>query len=588
MNIRNYTQQERICASSRLSLPNKVNSSMDVWNKLANNCNARVTFVPGVERPIGPLGNWIQTITITVEGDYDNPKCKELFDALQAKSSDRLKKLYDSDFSNVGESDGSEALDKYSNAESTNQFTTQRRAIAVTSSNTGALLKRAFLFLEDSDWSSANDYCETVLDMNPECAEAYLGKLMAELHVCKQEDLKNCEQPFNDLKSYQKAMRFGDNILQSVLSGYVDHINARNENRRKNEIYDAAKKQMIGDQITNYQQAINQFKTIPDWKDSGAQIAACRSKIASIKAREEFERKEAEERKRKEEESRAKKSKILVMIAIVIICAVAFLIVLNSVIIPNNKYNNAVALLDAGKYTDAMVAFEALEGYKDSEEKLFMSQMGKLKLAGVGDYIFFGAYEQDDDVSNGKENIEWLVLAKEDNRILAISKYALDSRDFCNQYYGATWETSDIREWLNSAFLNDAFTDAEKAFVPVVTVEVHKNPKFNSNSESDTRDRVFLLSIEEVQKYFVSDAERICQPTEYAKTRGRRTGSEDTDWWLRTQGIRTPERNNNYISLVTSDGSINFSGIQATGDATFTGEYCIRPALWIDLTAVKP
>ena len=81
MNIRNYTQQDRICADSRRSLPYKVNSSMDVWNRLANNCNAKVTFIPGVESPIGPFGNWMQTITITLEGDYDNPKYKELIDS---------------------------------------------------------------------------------------------------------------------------------------------------------------------------------------------------------------------------------------------------------------------------------------------------------------------------------------------------------------------------------------------------------------------------------------------------------------------------------------------------------------------------
>ena len=43
------------------------------------------------------------------------------------------------------------------------------------------------MFLEDSDWKSAVEYCEKVLDLDPECAEAYLGKLMAELHVKKKQ-----------------------------------------------------------------------------------------------------------------------------------------------------------------------------------------------------------------------------------------------------------------------------------------------------------------------------------------------------------------------------------------------------------------
>ena len=53
-----------------------------------------------------------------------------------------------------------------------------------------------------------------------------------------------------------------------------------------------------------------------------------------------------------------------------------------------------------------------------------------LAQAGVGDSIVFGAYEQDDDESNGKEPIEWLVLEKKNNRLLVISRYALD----CKRY----------------------------------------------------------------------------------------------------------------------------------------------------------
>ena len=42
------------------------------------------------------------------------------------------------------------------------------------------LLKRAFMFLEDGDFSRADEFCEQVLNLDPENAEAYLGKLMAE------------------------------------------------------------------------------------------------------------------------------------------------------------------------------------------------------------------------------------------------------------------------------------------------------------------------------------------------------------------------------------------------------------------------
>ena len=93
--------------------------------------------------------------------------------------------------------------------------------------NVEGLLKRAQLALEDSHWRSADEYCEKVLDIDPECAQAYLLKLMAELHVRKQDDLRNCEKPFDDKNSYQKAIRFGDAALRDALTGYIAHINNR-------------------------------------------------------------------------------------------------------------------------------------------------------------------------------------------------------------------------------------------------------------------------------------------------------------------------------------------------------------------------
>ena len=72
------------------------------------------------------------------------------------------------------------------------------------SANVNALLKRVFIFLEDRDFDSADEYCEKVLDLNPECAAAYLGKLMAELEVSNKQDLKNELEPLDDNTNYKK------------------------------------------------------------------------------------------------------------------------------------------------------------------------------------------------------------------------------------------------------------------------------------------------------------------------------------------------------------------------------------------------
>lgn len=94
------------------------------------------------------------------------------------------------------------------------------------------LLKRAFMCLEDKDWVKAISYFDRVLEMDPECADAYLGKLMAELQVSKKESLKYQENPFDGYNNYQKVLRFGDEKLKAEIKGYVDYII-----KRRTELY---------------------------------------------------------------------------------------------------------------------------------------------------------------------------------------------------------------------------------------------------------------------------------------------------------------------------------------------------------------
>ena len=100
------------------------------------------------------------------------------------------------------------------------------------SANTAPLLRRAYLFLEDGDWASANEYCEKVLDQNPECGEAYLGKLMAELKVRRRELLAEQKTTFDKNPNYQKALRFGDEKLKKELNAAVFAVAQREKQAR--------------------------------------------------------------------------------------------------------------------------------------------------------------------------------------------------------------------------------------------------------------------------------------------------------------------------------------------------------------------
>ncbi len=244
------------------------------------------------------------------------------------------------------------------------KVTVKETVVTAGNTNTGPLLERAFIFLEDGNWEEADSYCEKVLDLEPRNAQAYIGKLMAELHVRRREDLPNCEKSFDDSNNYQKAVRFGDEKTADELKDYIAQINDRNETLRLTGIYNSAvyamnsasseatykaaaakfktiswfrdadalaekclekaeacrkdaiyafgKSKMSGNLVSSYKAAINVFLNIPGWRDSDELVSVCQRKIDEIKTKEESDRLELErreeaealERKRREEEYR--------------------------------------------------------------------------------------------------------------------------------------------------------------------------------------------------------------------------------------------------------------------------------------------
>lgn len=99
--------------------------------------------------------------------------------------------------------------------------------------------------------------------------------------------------------------------------------------------------------------------------------------------------------------------------------------------------------------------------HKKAEEIYSEYKIEKLKSAQIGDFIFFGEYEQDNDIDNGREDIEWLVLDKVENKILVVSKMGLDAKPYNDENKKVTWENCTLRTWLNEDFLNEAFDEKE-------------------------------------------------------------------------------------------------------------------------------
>lgn len=142
-------------------------------------------------------------------------------------------------------------------------------AVVSTNTNIAPLLKRAFIFLEDGDFESADEYCEKVLDNVPECAEAYLGKLLALLKVSKKEHLIDLETDYAENVNYKRAIQFGSDELKEELQRIYTEGRRQAEQRRIEEIYQTAyAKYNKAKTEYNYSVVRDMFLEIKEYKDS--------------------------------------------------------------------------------------------------------------------------------------------------------------------------------------------------------------------------------------------------------------------------------------------------------------------------------
>ena len=191
----------------------------------------------------------------------------------------------------------------------------------------------------------------------------------------------------------------------------------------------------------------------------------------------------------------------------------------------------------------------------------------------VGDTVSFGRYPQDKD--GGVKPIEWTVMKKEENKVLLLSKYVLDERPYNKKFEEVTWETSDIRRWLNSDFYITAFNDIEQSKIADTLVRTENNPKHGTAGGNDTEDKVFLLSIEEVESFFINDGERKAKTTKYAEKACFLMNDERYAWWwLRSPGYCGYSA----VGVLNSYGWVIREGFSVDYDGDG-----VRPALWLNL-----
>ena len=371
---------------ARITLEDKLGSAYEPYIFAALN-SATVMVVLGTKpeyfnavwvknewaRYLSLIKNGAKKMLIPAYKDMDPYDLPEEFSHLQAQDMSKLGFMQDL----------IRGIKKITSASDNRTTTIKETIISSGNANTDALIKRIFMFLDDGDWNSADEYCEKVLDIDPENVQAYLGKLMADVKCRTKESLKNCKEPFASNPNYLKVFRFGDDKLKQELQEYIRIIEERNEaerieriyqnacnlmtknqpamylkaaelfgsivdykdsafkqseckekaeSTRKDIIYDEAKTLMRKKDIPSYEEAIVKFESISGWRDASELASQCRRSIEEINLKKEQERLEAirkaeAEKAEKERAAKERKKKIIITLSSIVAIVIAIVVI---------------------------------------------------------------------------------------------------------------------------------------------------------------------------------------------------------------------------------------------------------------------
>jgi len=479
------------------------------------------------------------------------------------------------------------------------------------------LVKRTFMFIMDNDFDMAERYAEKVLDLDPENGEAYLAKAMVDLRISNL-GLLNDVAIFENNLNVQKALRYGSESLRKDIYGFIESYKtaekmrkkAEEERKRQEEIaaqqaaakvadtflhkdqtleqrLASANKKVsdLGKTRDNFENLMIQMKRLKeDEAKVSAKLAELNSELGSLGrfSGKEKKRLEAEISKATDEKNRIdamlgsaraqlggfttdKEVQDALAAARAEVSAIQAKI--------DEKSSGTEEVWTFGKAMQVLLSNpRVIQIVSEKNLKQVTTYKGFVK-------ITFGHYPQGAGAAQaakastavgGLDEIEWLVLKKEGNKVLLITKDALDFLKYSESGTDSTWENSTLRKWLNEVFVGSAFGAEEAKMIVSAELAADKNASYSATSGNATVDKVFLLSSVEANLFFSSNSARACQGSANCCAKGGISDAAGAcKWWLRTPG-----------AYVSSDGSVNYGG-----RGVFASTNAVRPAIWIDLEA---
>ena len=475
------------------------------------------------------------------------------------------------------------------------------------------LMKRVYLYLEDEDFEKASEYIDKVLDVDAEYAPAYVAQVLVAKKLTKEANLTILRASIDDDPTWKKALRFANEEQKQRYLGYAKQIN-------ENEVYDkeqkkkqaelAVKKEQYDRALAeiskgNYFWAMMILHQLNGYKDAEKLMRQCLDKYKEELLQKEQEQRKTLAEKEQEQKETAKWAEELQMQINRLNAEIDQLHGLFSAKKKQKLQEEVENLLNEQKQLEqrqydieqflrtAGASLKNIQSDKESrysDEKIMQEVERKAEwetLVQSGRQITFGHYPQ---TANGNDNtpIEWLILARDEQKILIVSKYGLDAQPYNKDYTSVTWENCTLRKWLNGTFYNKAFSSAEQAAILTTNVDNSKSQCYsgwNTSGGNNTEDKVFLLSYAEANKYFgvthdtTSNTKSRVAPTAYAIAQGAYTyysnktadGTDAGRWWLRSHGFYQSS-----AAGVRTDGSLDYYRVDDDSDS-------LRPALWVNL-----
>ena len=223
------------------------------------------------------------------------------------------------------------------------------------------------------------------------------------------------------------------------------------------------------------------------------------------------------------------------------------------------------------------LAFLLIGGDNSKNGGSSYAQLGETK-GRVGAVIQFGG-------------LNWRVLDVQGKRALIITENIIELRRYNVELKEVTWETCTLRKYLNGEFYAK-FTKEDQGRIAETKITNPYNLWYGAKGGNDTTDKIFLLSLEEADKYFGNSGDyfnRIRKEYKEGKWIPANNGygfsnandsgriakyNDKASWWW----LRSPGSIGFFAAHVFDDGIV-----LVLGDFVAYDEIGVRPALWLNL-----